>query len=261
MTPAVITQYLQKSKGAKPARAPKPPADPNRSLRQSASKQRLYQRPFSPTFESQSSHGRAASLHDVSMEEAATVSAGKISETGRRVQSGPKERTKQLVEERGEGDGSEMTPRVYSRSSTHQAAEGEDPAKDCAGHTLHNTGHPVIAAKGKGSSRQRPDIGKEVCYYREHVAPVIEQIVALIADKDHDKLAMLTQQLYDVLAKGQLLGRVCQQRSTILKTLFKLLDLSSPSTLLKLARLILASSLIITWWSSTTSDRVVCEAR
>lgn len=32
-----------------------------------------------------------------------------------------------------------------------------------------------------GSSRQRPDIGKEVCYYREHVAPVIEQIISLIA--------------------------------------------------------------------------------
>lgn len=71
---------------------------------------------------------------------------------------------------------------------------------------------------------------------------MLEVTSIVLADKDHDKLAMLTQQLYDVLAKGQLLGRVCQQRSTILKTLFKLLDLSSPSTLLKLARLILAVS-------------------
>ena len=40
---------------------------------------------------------------------------GKIPETGRRVHSGPKERTKYLVEERGEGDGSEVMPRVCSR--------------------------------------------------------------------------------------------------------------------------------------------------
>ena len=36
-------------------------------------------------------------------------------EGGRRVHSGPKERTKNLLEERGVGDGSELAPRVESR--------------------------------------------------------------------------------------------------------------------------------------------------
>ena len=42
---------------------------------------------------------------------------GRPVEQGRRVQSGPKERTKQLAEERGEGDGSETIPRPCSRRS------------------------------------------------------------------------------------------------------------------------------------------------
>ena len=37
-------------------------------------------------------------------------------EGGRRVHSGPKERTKNLMEERGVGDGSEAEPRVESRA-------------------------------------------------------------------------------------------------------------------------------------------------
>ena len=42
-------------------RAPKPPTDPNHVVRRSTSRQRLYQRPSSPTFESR---GRAMSVHD-----------------------------------------------------------------------------------------------------------------------------------------------------------------------------------------------------
>ena len=37
-------------------------------------------------------------------------------ESQRRVHSGPKERTKHLLEERGEGDGSEGAPRIDSRT-------------------------------------------------------------------------------------------------------------------------------------------------
>ena len=86
-----------------------------------------------------------------------------------------------------------------------------------------------------------------ICYiewFYDIIVHIFKITLIIVAARDHDKLAMLTQQLYDVLAKGQLLGRVCHQRSTILKTLFKLLDPGSPSTLLKLARLILAVSIM-----------------
>ena len=60
--------FQQTAKGSKTdgvlARTPKPPADPNRPIRRSTSRQRLYQRQFSPTFDTQPSHGRTASLHD-----------------------------------------------------------------------------------------------------------------------------------------------------------------------------------------------------
>ena len=51
------------------------------------------------------------------MGELAVDTPGRPVEQGRRVQSGPKERTKQLAEERGEGDGSETIPRPCSRRS------------------------------------------------------------------------------------------------------------------------------------------------
>ena len=54
-------------------------------------------------------------LFAVSLDGAAMDSAWKIPETGRRVHSGPKERTSYLVEERGVGDGREVIPRVCSR--------------------------------------------------------------------------------------------------------------------------------------------------
>ena len=56
-----------------------------------------------------------SNLFAVSLDGVAMETTGKIPETGRRVHSGPKERTKYLVEERGEGDGSEVMPRVCSR--------------------------------------------------------------------------------------------------------------------------------------------------
>ena len=65
-----------------------------------------------------------------------------------------------------------------------------------------------------------------------------------MADKDPDKLLTLSEQLYSTLDDAQLLGKNCKRRSLILKTVFKLLDLYSPRLLLKLARLILAVSII-----------------
>ena len=65
-----------------------------------------------------------------------------------------------------------------------------------------------------------------------------------VLDKDPDKLLALSDELYTTLDDAQLLGKNCKRRSLILKTVFKLLDLYSPRLLLKLARLILAVSML-----------------
>lgn len=62
------------------------------------------------------------------------------------------------------------------------------------------------------------------------------------AEKDLKKLGQVTEDLYSLLQKENLLGRNCKQRTTILKSIFKLLDADDTRIQLKLARLILAVS-------------------
>jgi len=64
----------------------------------------------------------------------------------------------------------------------------------------------------------------------------------LITGREGDKLAESTDNLYQILKKENLLGKNCKQRSAILKSIFKLLDVEEPRVLLRLARLILAVS-------------------
>lgn len=62
----------------------------------------------------------------------------------------------------------------------------------------------------------------------------------LYSEKDTVRLETLSVKLYTVLSEGHLLGKSSKYRPTILKAIFKLLDLDAPRLLLKLARLILA---------------------
>lgn len=54
-----------------------------------------------------------------------------------------------------------------------------------------------------------------------------------------ERLEALASQLYSALEDGNLLGKTCQSRSTILHTVFKFLDRGSARLVLRLARLIL----------------------
>ena len=65
-----------------------------------------------------------------------------------------------------------------------------------------------------------------------------------VSEKDSKKLGGVSEELYTLLQKEKLLGKNCKQRSTILKTVFKFLDVEDPKVLLGLARLILAVSLL-----------------
>ena len=67
----------------------------------------------------------------------------------------------------------------------------------------------------------------------------------LSTEKDPERLSELSLQFYQALEEANLLGKNCKRRPLILKTVFKLLDLESPKLLLRLARLILAVSVII----------------
>lgn len=61
-------------------------------------------------------------------------------------------------------------------------------------------------------------------------------------EKDAESVVKLTDELYALLLKENLLGKNCKRRSAILKSIFKILDLDDPRVLLRLARLILSVS-------------------
>lgn len=70
--------------------------------------------------------------------------------------------------------------------------------------------------------------------------------LCLFVGKNVEKLTELSTRLYLLLRKGNLLGRSCRQRSSLLKSIYQLLDLDSPQLLLNLARLILEVGLTLT---------------
>ena len=88
------------------------------------------------------------------------------------------------------------------------------------------------------------------CIYNTYI------YIRTFSDKNPDELFTLSEQLYQALSEGQLLGKACKRRPAMLKTVFKLLDLATPRLLLKLARLILAvRTIYIKFTSSATEFR------
>ena len=69
-------------------------------------------------------------------------------------------------------------------------------------------------------------------------------VLLYFPEKDVKMLCELSDELHMLLEKQGLLGKNYKQRSRILKAIFKMLDLDEPKLLLRLARLILAVSLL-----------------
>lgn len=67
-------------------------------------------------------------------------------------------------------------------------------------------------------------------------------ICRVLTEKDCDQLLVLASDLYNILEDNNCLGKHFRQRSTVLKVIFRLLDVEDTKLLLKLARLILAVS-------------------
>ena len=62
----------------------------------------------------------------------------------------------------------------------------------------------------------------------------------LFSEHGLERLESLVNELYTVLEAGRMLGKNCSSRSTVLHTVFKLLDRGSARLVLRLARLIIA---------------------
>ncbi|XP_071492029.1 LOW QUALITY PROTEIN: armadillo repeat-containing protein 2-like [Diadema antillarum] len=179
----------------------------------------------------------------------------------RRVQSGPKERTQQLLgsEEDGSGEGGEQElprpspdsgmPRVRSAeslttSSTSSSRSSAGSVGTERAESGYSSDRQSASSRSGSGSRREEETPEEALYWNERVSPILDKISSLckanLALEEVQEVCLLCDDLYLTLAARDMLGRGAKRRSSALKTIFKLLDQIDPGLLLKAARLVLA---------------------
>ncbi|XP_030851091.1 armadillo repeat-containing protein 2 [Strongylocentrotus purpuratus] len=188
-----------------------------------------------------------------------TTSAGKE----RRVQSGPKERTKHLLDDgdvdAGTGDEGltrpspdSGVPRVRSADSIQTSSTSSSRASTgSTGSTstersesgYSSDRHSASSRSGSGGKRE-DETPEEALYWNERVSPILEKLASLSKVKLDQEGVLgacgLCNDLYSTLEARDMLGRGAKRRSSALKTVFKLLDQSDPGLLLKASKIVLA---------------------
>ncbi|XP_074649420.1 armadillo repeat-containing protein 2-like [Tubulanus polymorphus] len=197
---------------------PKPPVDPNRPVN--------VRKKARPTSLNQS-HS-IENLAEESPRKAESVV--EQPDTERRVHSGPKERTKLLLDERGEGDGCENSSKPdKKRTESGYVSDSQNAASSRTSSATSVKASPVL------EDETNPE---QNVYFQQEIKPLLEEM--MISKGDAEKLIGLANQLYQILESKNLLGRNCIRRSSILKHIFKLLDVPEPKLLILLAKIIFA---------------------
>ncbi|XP_048768043.1 armadillo repeat-containing protein 2-like isoform X2 [Ostrea edulis] len=211
---------------------PKPPSDPNKVQRGKVTRTRLQQ----STSVEGSISSDAKSRLDTSPSDGNQVIKN-IDEPVRRAHSGPKERSPLPVEERGEGDGREMPHRAPSSASVRSPPHSAESRGGSGG--TKRTSSAGSTGRGGSAGRREEETAEEALFYSQNVSPLLERM-AEASKKDPKRLGQVADDLYSLLQKENLLGRNCKQRTVILKSVFKLLDVDDTCAQLKLAKLILS---------------------
>ncbi|KAL4233349.1 Armadillo repeat-containing protein 2 [Mactra antiquata] len=164
--------------------------------------------------------------------------------------------TDDILEERGEGDGKEAPPyrapsvaniapvssirtdveeRLGSGGTRRTVEDGE--SRVSSGGTKRTSS---ASSRGGSAGKREDDSQEELEFFTRNISPLLESMAEYSQRKDVQHLIMLSDDLYELLLKNNLLTKNYKQRSRILKAIFKMLDLEEPKLLLQLARLILA---------------------
>ncbi|XP_033741538.1 armadillo repeat-containing protein 2-like isoform X1 [Pecten maximus] len=218
---------------------PKPPTDPNKASRKVPRARVIHSNSVDASSPESLGINKSGSLTDLSKQ-----TEGSTTDSNRRTHSGPKERTPIPKEERGEGDGKEMPHRAPSqasvRSPPRSASSREVESRASSGGTKRTSSAGSTGRGGSAGKRDAEESQEETMFYTQNIAPRLEELVHLGKKREGEKLCECADSLYKLLQRENLLGKNCKQRSTILKSVFKLLDLEEPKVLLRVARLILA---------------------
>ncbi|XP_006815976.1 armadillo repeat-containing protein 2-like [Saccoglossus kowalevskii] len=138
----------------------------------------------------------------------------------RRVHSGPKERTKNFFDEK-------LDDEMIRSSSAGTIRTTRCDDKICK------------LDVGKRDDESQED----ALYWNTKVLPIIETMESKTKSASVEEIAKLCNScdlLYSTLESANMLGRTSKRRSSVLKPIYRLLDIDNPKLMLKLARLILA---------------------
>ncbi|XP_060572268.1 armadillo repeat-containing protein 2-like isoform X3 [Ruditapes philippinarum] len=247
---------------------PRPPSDASKPSRKAPRARTQHANSVEGSTVSESQKSRNGTLSD----DSPCKESGQI--TPERVGSGNKERSL-AIEERGEGDGKEAPPHRAPSAASNTPVSSVSSVRTDVEERLGSggskrTGHDVEARVGSGGSKRgghdtdsrvgsggtkrtssagsrggsagkrEDDSQEELEFYTNHISPLLELMAEYSQKKDVQKIISLSEDLYQLLQKNNLLSKTYKQRSRILKSIFKMLDLEEPQLLLQLARLILA---------------------
>ncbi|XP_066557449.1 armadillo repeat-containing protein 2 [Amia ocellicauda] len=92
------------------------------------------------------------------------------------------------------------------------------------------------------SARMAEDECEQTIYWNSKIIPVLQELESTNYGNGVEQLCDACDRLHRALEEGNMMGRKCRRRATLLKTLFKLIDMGSDQLNLQLAKLILALS-------------------
>ncbi|CAL1534975.1 unnamed protein product [Lymnaea stagnalis] len=125
------------------------------------------------------------------------------------------------------GAGDSQISVTYPTSS--ESREGSAGSRKSSAGKLNRTG-----SAGKHDPQESED------FYTSELEPLVAELASLTKKKDCDRIHELAGHLYSTLECHNCLSKQFPHRSSLLKAIFKLLDVDEPRVLLRLARLILA---------------------
>ncbi|MBN3311124.1 ARMC2 protein, partial [Amia calva] len=96
--------------------------------------------------------------------------------------------------------------------------------------------------RSDNSARMAEDECEQTIYWNSKIIPVLQELESTNYGNGVEQLCDACDRLHRALEEGNMMGRKCRRRATLLKTLFKLIDMGSDQLNLQLAKLILALS-------------------
>ncbi|XP_028653445.1 armadillo repeat-containing protein 2 isoform X1 [Erpetoichthys calabaricus] len=104
------------------------------------------------------------------------------------------------------------------------------------------TGSEILTGSANGSKTNDGESESETQYWNSVIMPILQDLESLQNGNDVEYLCDCCARLHCALEQGNLLGRKCKRRTTVLRILFKLIDIGSDQLNLHLSKLIFALS-------------------